>query len=893
MNHLIQRNGLSARPLLLAAGAISCAFVLLGLLVPDLIGQIAAVGAVIPLTIGAAALLRAGRDVAVVPTEPARALGLGMLLSAVGLTVSVVMQPALDSQLVMSLGELILTFGAISIAVGLHIFPGAPEDPERQTRLAVDVFFVALVAFSGAWVLHLDPELSRWTWSVSLHVGVTVAAAMALGTGLQVLTTHRHGLQRRAAVAIGTGFIATFIGVIVLMELTGEGHVGWWAPLLSGMPAAGATLLLSLAFPQESVESERITAKGHHEAESRMTTGVVAVAAIIWVASVFTIGIDRVVAMIGCAVFVVGSLGYVLSLRSRQIELVGLSKAADDRGRQLEGQAARFEAMIANSSDYVLLMDPQGRVRYQSSSVRRMLGHVPSVEVIEDLLHADDRQVLTSLLTRARASTPDPVVARLRFLHSDGTHRVLESMATDLTEDPNVDGVILNSRDVTERRDLERRLSWRATHDTLTTLANRDLLIARVRRALVSSNERPGPRPSVLFIDLDGFKTVNDTLGHSAGDDLLRLVAERLRHSTRGADLVARLGGDEFGVLLTGSTARSAQPVAVRILDALREPFDLQGSEVRVNGSIGIAEAKEGVSVDDLLVQADLAMYAAKGAGGNRHMHFDPAMNADAAERLDLHTRLRDAITIGKIEVLYQPVIEASTGRIVSAEALSRWDDPHVGKVSPLRFIPLAEDTGLIVRLGRHVLDQAIETIALWHDLNPETAGTIAVNVSARELNEPSFSAWISATLQRHSVSPELLTLEITERLLVEPSGPVIENLETLRRAGISIAIDDFGTGYSSLSMLDHLPADVLKIDRAFIVGLTPDTARHSLAGVIVQLARTLGMKTVAEGVETADQHASLQLLGCTHLQGFRFGHPDSAAALVERTAVPAIRTAS
>jgi diguanylate cyclase (GGDEF)-like protein len=431
-------------------------------------------------------------------------------------------------------------------------------------------------------------------------------------------------------------------------------------------------------------------------------------------------------------------------------------------------------------------------------------------------------------------------------------------------------------------------LAWRlnedqALSDELTRLPNRALLTDRVTMAL-TRRERDGHPLTVLFIDLDGFKAVNDTMGHAAGDRLLVEVAHRISGLVRYTDTAARLGGDEFAILLDGYDATAAVLVAERIIAALSEPIRIDGLHERVVGaSIGVVSVTTETSVDQVLRNADLAMYMAKAAGRGRVEVFRDAMFDDAVERADLERDLRAALAAGDITVSYQPCVELADGTVKGFEALVRWLHAERGPVPPLTFVPIAESTGLILDLGRHVLRTACRDLARLRAVQPDL--TIAVNVSVRQLSDASFVRDVASALADHGVPGDALVLEITESMLVDDLGAGSTRLAELKALGVRLAIDDFGTGYSALSYLRHFPIDILKIDRSFVEQLPGDGA--ALARSIVRLGESLHLEVVAEGVEDDAQRNELRRLGCVRAQGYLFSEarPVSAAEALLRRA--------
>jgi diguanylate cyclase (GGDEF)-like protein len=422
----------------------------------------------------------------------------------------------------------------------------------------------------------------------------------------------------------------------------------------------------------------------------------------------------------------------------------------------------------------------------------------------------------------------------------------------------------------------ESELRQQALHDVLTGLANRRLFRERLEESL---RDLDPEEIAVVFVDLDDFKVVNDTMGHATGDDLLRKVANRLQTCVRGTDVAARLGGDEFAVLLTGGGLVAAQSVAGRLNRALRQPVVCGGQPLFIQASIGIAAGQDGISSfvgngsTRLLEQADMAMYAAKDAGKARIEVFEPAMRERMLDRAAVKDDLARALGRDQLSLVYQPIVDLASGAIVGAEALLRWKHPQRGFIPPLTFIPLAEETGLIEPIGRWVLQSACAAAADWAELVPGGL-QINVNVSAGQLLNTDIVAAVTQVLRTSGLRPGLLTVEITESVLMADNATVAGQLAQLRTLGIRLAIDDFGTGYSGLSYLDRLPVDILKVDKAFVDRLDAPSDRPPLAGAIVGLGEMLGLDAVAEGIETATQRQAMVDLGCRHGQGYLFSRP-------------------
>ena len=427
-------------------------------------------------------------------------------------------------------------------------------------------------------------------------------------------------------------------------------------------------------------------------------------------------------------------------------------------------------------------------------------------------------------------------------------------------------------QELIERKALEKELAHRAFHDVLTGLPNRALLEDRLRQAVARAG-RLGQQISVLFLDLDNFKVINDSLGHKTGDELLVAVSRRLQGCLRPSDTAARLGGDEFIILLdVDSGAEEASRVAGRILDEIRTPLVLRGKELAINASIGIAVGGSGERPEELLRDADLAMYRAKAGGKAHYAVFLPSMHKEALERLNLEDELRRSVERGELKVCYQPKISLDTGRIIGTEALVRWEHPERGLMMPKDFIPLAEETGLINELGRWTLEEACRKARDYGRYNSgDSSLTVSVNLSVSQLQQPSFVEEVSEILQRTGIDPRDLILEITESVIMGEPKSNADTLEGLKELGVELAIDDFGTGYSSLSYLSRFPVDGLKIDRSFVDKLKENSDETIIVSSVVALAHSLDMEVVAEGVETAYQLARLRELGCDQAQGNYF----------------------
>jgi diguanylate cyclase (GGDEF)-like protein/PAS domain S-box-containing protein len=561
---------------------------------------------------------------------------------------------------------------------------------------------------------------------------------------------------------------------------------------------------------------------------------------------------------------IAGAVGFIASL------LLGWALIATTRR-----QTAHFRSIVNASTDLVLVLGAGG-CRYASESVTQMLGrHERELlgEHFAGFVHPDDLALVHAAYTHG-----EPAEIVFRLLNRFGEWRHLETHVTDLRSNRQIRGVVFNARDVTERVRLEEQLTRQAFYDGLTGMANRALFRDRLDQALARSERSRGVL-AVLLIDLDGFKQVNDSLGHDAGDQLLKVVAERFEAELRPSDTMARLGGDEFAVLIDGAHEAHATSVARRLLSALAEPVWIAGRELSVGASIGVALHTGGEArSEDLLRHADVAMYAAKESGRGRFELFHYDMSRELGELLGLEHELRLGLQRGEFTLHYQPEVNLENGEIVGVEALVRWNSPRRGLVPPDRFIRIAETTGLIMGLGEFVLREACAQTAQWRreGLLPEQFVTW-VNLSGRQLVGGGISRTVMSALEDAGLPAECLGLEVTETSLVEegPGGARARaELQLLHDEGVRIAIDDFGTGFSSLGQLRSFPVDMIKVDRSFVQGVDEETKDAAITANLVMLAHALGVLAIAEGIESDSQLASLRGLGCDLAQGYLFARP-------------------
>jgi diguanylate cyclase (GGDEF)-like protein/PAS domain S-box-containing protein len=532
-----------------------------------------------------------------------------------------------------------------------------------------------------------------------------------------------------------------------------------------------------------------------------------------------------------------------------------------------------YASLVANASDVIMIIGTDGVVRFASPAATRTLGVKP-VEIIgkslEVLWGGEDGERLRSFLDEI-TRTPSGVVGPVE-LRIERAGRVIEGVGSNLSNDPAVRGLALNFRDISERKMLEEKLRQLAFHDPLTQLSNRNLFRDRVQQALTRA-QRGESCAAVLFLDVDNFKNINDSLGHDAGDRLLQAVAQRIVQTSRSSDTVARLGGDEFGVLLEGiRTTAQVQRIADALIKSLGAPFVLDGREVRVTASVGVAFSTIDSSAKALLSNADLAMYHAKAAGKNRHVIFQPQMQTLLHERVRLEADIARALANEEFFLEYQPIVDLGSRALLGVEALVRWRHPEAGVLMPARFINVLEECGQIAALGRWVLKRACRDVCAWRGSIAGASGLrLTVNISGRHLQHGELTRDVLEALKCSGFEAGNLVIELTESTMMYNTEVNLERFHSLKSLGVKLAIDDFGTGYSSLSYLNRFPIDILKIDRSFITGLTSSEDGPDLARAVITLGETLGLDTVAEGIELEPQVAALLELGCVAGQGFLF----------------------
>jgi diguanylate cyclase (GGDEF)-like protein/PAS domain S-box-containing protein len=778
--------------------------------------------------------------------------------------------------------------------------PGLQLDLLAFTMLCVLLFVI------GRWwiqVLHgrFSPIETAAVYLDSLAVALVAAACAVLLRGSGVVQDADREILTFAVVMGATVGGATVLNLAITPLRAASG----WMALMLGLAVAGGGLLWRIGgdpaqwHPADMVTGLGVLLGGYGAATWTNTVDpneqfrrwaralrdalpmvAVALAAVLLIINEVLLPING--EQVGLAVDVALALvladcvvRQTLMVRERS-RLLHQANEAVQRERLASGDLAaseqRFRTLVQNSSDVVLILKPDGTVDYQSPAVERVLGYPPGERVgrqIFELTHPDDLGYVKAVITELMQSPGAVRTIELRSRHADGSWRTLEATGHNMLADPMVNGIVVNYRDVTERKVLERQLIHEAFHDPLTGLANRALFIDRVDHALTRRDEPK--RLAVLFMDVDDFKTINDSLGHAAGDLVLVAVAERLRGCLRPEDTVARLGGDEFGVLVEDAEVGLPQELAGRLLGALANQFEISGKQVHLQASIGVAYGSDDIhTANELLRNADVAMYTAKNRGKGRVERFESSMHAAVLSRLELKADLERAVTHDEFRLRYQPTFDLRDGHMAGFEALLRWRHPTRGEIFPNDFIGLAEETGLIVPIGKWVLDQACAQARAWMDTGRDDL-LLSVNLSARQLREPEIVDWVRDALANADLPPERLMLELTESSLMQDDEG---RLHEIRALGVRLALDDFGTGYSSLSYLSRFPIEVLKIDRSFTRELGGDLEESALVRSVIQLAAAMNMRTVAEGIERPEQLARVTALGCDLAQGYLLGRP-------------------
>ncbi len=804
-------------------------------------------------------------------TKLTGAMLLVMLLDSIGYLIAVSSVPDLESGLESLLADIFVAVALVTISVGL-VLPGSIAHAAGQVAAAARSLATGTLADLTQSMERLAAsDLASARARVDVD-HITVHSADELGAMAASFNTMQDEVAR-TAVALDGAREKLHTTYQHLQQAQRIGRLGSW----TWHPASGQmqwSVELHRIFgtdPTDDVSFEQLSELVHPIDRERVNARIAAAGA--GKASFgeqFRIvrpdGVERIVE----------ARGQVISEGdSQQATLVA---SVHDVTEQQEAAAmrARLAAIVESSRDAIMGITIDGVVLAWNGGAERLFGY-PAAHMIgrlvgclcpPELLEAQ-KDVLARVA--AGSSVDDFETERM---HKDG-HRIAVGLTVSPTLDPDgrLTGAALIVRDISERKELEQQLTRQAFHDGLTGLANRALFRDRVEHALTRAG-RHATGIAVLFLDLDGFKTVNDSFGHASGDLLLLATAGRLRGCVRPGDTVARLGGDEFAILIDEASEQVAAATAARVLRVLDAPVIIEGREVVVSASIGIVAGDIGQGSDELLRQADTAMYAAKAAGKNQYMLFEPQMHDRVVERLEFGIELQEALRSDEFVLAYQPIVRLADGRTTGVEALVRWQHPRRGLVAPKMFIPIAEENGLIEPIGRWVLNQACLQAQAWQ-VDGGTTCTMSVNLSGRQLQNSGVVTDVRDALQRSGLDPANLTLEITESVLMSDTKESLDRLGELKDLGVRISIDDFGTGYSSLSYLHRFPVDVLKIDKSFVDDLRGGSDKaYGFVKAIVELGHTLRLRTVAEGVEQEQQRQALQDMGCDFGQGFLFSTP-------------------
>ena len=785
-------------------------------------------------------------------------------------------------------------------------------------------WLLTLLAVAAAAIASSYPvRIPRSKFSLSTADLCTYIALATLGPAAAILTAGADGaLGAWRATRRLTSRVATPTAAMAAAGLAGLAHHGsealldrWLGPAGAAVGALGVAALVLFIGTTLPLTSMMSLKRGHALSLREWITGYAWVGAMMQVAALSAGLVVLNARLFGAGL--VAAAGVLLaasvlmlriSLARQEAEQAAQDAQLDLARREAEVNQQRFTAAFTHAAVGMAIVGEDRRTLQVNLSLAQLLGAAESELVgieFERWLHADDVPLLERLM-RDVADRPEQAFSvQLRCQRRDG-QELWVTLHCSRFQDPGATAgttradaganigtnthadkrcVIYQLHDITSRHQAEQRLQHIAYHDSLTDLANRACFTERLALAVQRQREEPNARFAVMFLDLDRFKVVNDSLGHQAGNELLCEVAQRLRASVRPRDLVARLGGDEFAVLCEAlAEPAHAHQVAERVGAALSQPLSVRGTEFVPGVSIGITLSDlHERSVDDVLRDADLAMYEAKAAGRGRVVVFDSSMHERIADRLALETDLRRAIGEGKLSAAFQPIFELGERRLVGLETLARWEHPSRGAIPPAVFIKLAEESGHIEAVTRWVIDHAVAQLAQWRREQPRHAGLgVNVNISGRDLSDATLVPHVQAVLAKHGLPAALLALEITETTLMGHLDTALVSLQALRRLGVRLSIDDFGTGYSSLAYLSTLPFDSLKIDRSFVSGMASGAQNIEIVRAVLNLGHTLGKVVVAEGIETAEQLQQLQQLGVDCGQGYLLSRPLSASAARE-----------
>jgi diguanylate cyclase (GGDEF)-like protein/PAS domain S-box-containing protein len=772
--------------------------------------------------------------------------------------------------------------------VGLLTLRSARRAGDERAAFWLDAIMVALGGGMLAWQLFVQPTLADPRPEMETVTAVAyVVADVTLVVALAITGLRSPGRVTLTVALLGLGLAVRF----------GANGLYWYDVLLGppGFASAGAAALYTVAWLVFGTAAYAQRRAAAHAAAPQVAAQPGASLVPTAAAAVGLVVLSQAVARrlsLDMGVLVLVGVALTAAALARQLVAVraGARVAAE---RAALANEARFRSLVENASDIILVVAEDAQIRFHTPSAERFFrreGHEIDETSLLDVVHPEDREVASALLAEAIARPRTTPVAEWRVSGDGGEWQFVEARATSVPGDPYLAGAVLTLRSIHERKVLEGRLAYQAFHDPLTNLANRVLFMERLEHALRRSHR--GARPvTVVFIDLDDFKNVNDSLGHAAGDQLLVDLSQRLLGCVRAGDTAARLGGDEFAVVMEEcGRLEEVWRIAERLERAARQPFMVAGREIVLSASLGIASSEGcGETGGDLLRNADVAMYQAKREGKGRVVLFEASMQTAVRERLEVEADLRGVVDRGELALVYQPIVALASGRIVGAEALLRWDHPVRGRLRPAEFFVAAESAEALPAIERWVVEEACRQAGEWPALDDiAQLPLLTINATARLLASPDLVQTVERAAAASGLLPGRLVLELTEAAAVEDAPTTFRTMRRLQAAGVKVAIDDFGTGYSSLSYLRDMPVDILKLDKVFVDGVADEPQAHLLTRGILDLARALGKLVVAEGIETEEQAARLREYGCTLGQGFLFSRPVEAGELAKRLAADA-----
>ncbi len=777
------------------------------------------------------------------------------------------------------------------VGIALLLFQRTSSARSDAVRLTIDSLIVVIGGGIVVWhtlfrplLASLDPDPLAATLSLGYPIGDLVLLFGVAATALR----HPPEIDTRALVALVGGLGLMFVADVGYgqLSLTGSYGLERWPDIVY----LSSTLLIALAgyfqvHPGTATE-------GRGRALSKWLLALPYVALVAGYSVLIALALGEVTGELIEVLYGAVALTAIVLLRQELVLRENSRLQADQVRRESE---ARSGALSANASDAVVLVDRDGVVTDATATVGRVLGVDGGQLVgrpISRLVHADDAERMQTFLADVAAGRSVARPLEWRLWDRAGVWRQVETIATNLLDDPSIGRIVLTTHDVGERKTLQRQLTQVSLHDPLTDLPNRALFLERVGEALASAADA-SRLTTVISVGLDRFTRVNESLGHMAGDQVLREVAGRLRASVGPADTCARVGGDEFGILLVGgSTPEDVLAAGHRVLAAIRVPVDLSGDTTLVTASVGISTAPPtGSSAGSLLRRSGIARSVARGRGGDRVVVFEPGMDAVEQAAPDLGPDLQQAMDRAEFVLEYEPIVDLETGELVGGAAGIVWDHPIHGRISPSVFIPVAEEAGLVDEIGAWVLRTACTEAARWAALSPGRVPRVSIRLSAHQLADPQLAWTVQAAMAHAGAAPGWVTLELTERMLMQDGSDSLERLHTIRALGVQIAIDDFGTGYSSLVHLERYPVSQVRIDRSLVAPLDDPTRGAGVVHAIVEVGRALGLTTVAEGVETPTQLHRLREMGCGFGQGYAISGPlgaEDMADVVRRRLEPA-----